>query len=69
MPKLTSLNLTFDSIVNPYTLDGTGEITVQTINQVSKGVVDSGTYTLKESYFKATNITEFYVEPKDTGVG
>jgi len=69
VPKQTNLNLTIDSIVNPGTLDGTGEILVQTVNRVSAGVVDSGSYTLADAYFKATNITEFYVEPKDTGVG
>ena len=68
-PKLKALNMTVDSIVNPGTLLDTGEILLQTINAVSSGVVDSGSFSIKDEYFKASNITEFYVIPKDTGVG
>ena len=66
---LTSLNITVDSIVNPGTLGATNEIVVSTVNALTAGVVDSGIYTIADEYFKASNITDFLVEPKDFGVG
>jgi hypothetical protein len=62
--------MTVDSIVNPGTMYETGDITIQTINSGSGGgIVDSGIYSIKDEYFKATNITEFLVEPLNRGVG
>jgi hypothetical protein len=61
--------MTIDSIVNPGTLLETGDILLQTIDSLTSGIVDSGTFSIKDEYFKVSNITEFNIYPKDKGVG
>ena len=68
IPAATLLNFTIDSIRNPGVYGETGEIMVQTLDNLGNAI-DTGTFKIDKDYYTISNFTSFQVQPLTQGVG